>query len=635
MVKKIILLLLLLATNVLASNYVTQASGNFADPTIWTNNCAPFLSGDTWTISEGHTVTYTNNFYTTSYWGNSVIQGTLEITNPCYMRIGGTIGGTGIFSIGTESVPIPWQYDSNETVIIQITNSSTAWIATSNIRWYGERRSKFYSMLSETAAIGTNIFWIYDPIDIKSNDVIIVSAAHVGQYNEASMHFVTNYNITSQPYYVVIGSNEFWNFGSRYDPQIYRTNINYIRTKDICALTILSRSILVFSAPFVNNRSHFSYNHNGILQGVRSYQSGAAVTGSGTNWTYDSSVAQPGLANASLGFCLNASYCKIYNSLSTGLGIQRNSNNTIMTNCIAMNSQRGFGGYDAGSYNNIMSNSMAFNGWYGGLDYYGNNCSFYNCKVYFCNYGGFVYFGSGNLFVNCESFGCTLGGFEYISSGNTFIGCTAKSNTYGIAYCGSDNTYINCTAISNTIANLLYQSVNNTLINCTNIGNTIVVNGGYGVNVLNGTWNTIQDSTSKVFYTKGGICTSQTDIVASPYGYTYKHMILDTGSENRWFESDMVRSYGSARWTVYMRMETSLTQRAYIAYEQGNYAANILAVVTNTASTGTWYTADLSWQNTSSIPVNVRLWMSAQGTSNDIAYSAAVKSDDRSLRIIP
>jgi len=635
MVKKIILLLLLLATNVFASNYVTQASGNFADPTIWTNNCAPFLSGDTWTISSEHTVTYTNNFYTTSYWGNSVIQGTLEITNPCYMRIGGTLGGTGIFSIGTESVPIPWQYDSNETVIIQITNAITAWIATSNVRLYGEERTNFHSFISSNAAVGTNIFWIYDPIDVRSNDVIAISAAYASGYESSTLAYVTNYQMATPPYYIVIGSNEFFTslFASRQYSSVKFTNTT-LRIKDYCGITVMSRNILFCTLPLQNNRSQFSYVHDGIAKGVRTLQSGAGFVSSGTNWLFTGCVA---MNNGNGMYGVGGQNCQIYNCVSYGTApLLRGSPNNIMTNCIVMNCQRGAGAYEYSSYNNIMSNSIIYNGYNGGFSYLSSGSYFYNCKSYFSNLGGFINYGSDNLFVNCEAYGCMNGGFSYIANGNTYIGCTSKSNTVaGFAYFGSGDTYIGCTAISNTTANYLNQSEYSTILNCTNYGIVPLILKGYGDSLRVDAWNIIEDSTSKVFYTKGGICTSQTDIVASPYGYTYKHMILDTGSENRWFESDMVRSYGSARWTVYMRMETSLIQRAYIAYEQGNYAANILAIVTNTASTGTWYTADLSWQNTSSIPVSVRLWLSAQGTSNDIAYSAAVKSDDQSLRIIP
>ncbi len=642
MVKKIILLLVLLASDLFATNYVTLGSGNFADPTIWTNNCAPFLSGDTWTISEGHTVTYTNNFYTTSYWGNSVIQGTFQITNTAYIRFGGTVGGTGFFNVGSISNPIRRIYpSSNEAVVIQFTNS-TSYISTQNIYMYGEEKTNFWTTLSSNAAIGTNILWINDPIDISSNDVI-VSGTTAKNYTGYMLHYVTNYNVETPPYYLVIGSNEYLNFSSRY-PAIYTNITTTARVADYGFIGIVSQNILIFRSPLANNASLIAFSSNVTLRGVRVYLSGSGITGQSRFARFYSCTSQ-NVNNGGFNGENSLYPCYVDNCLSIASPFNRTSFGDTVTNSVVIGSASGgtLTGIKGNFYNCYMYNSSL--AWAGSGAV---NNKFYNCKVIYSSYT-FSYLSSGNMFFDCEAYFSDNGPPSYRSSGNYFKNCISKNGSgsaasyAGLTLLGSYDVFENCTAISNLAANFSQSSVNTKFLNCTSVGTVLLMRNCYNDYISAGQWNLIEDSTSRVFYTRGGMCNSQTNLLAYPnYGYTYKHNIFYDSKECFWFENINIRSYGVGRWSVYMYKENdSITQTAIITLDENNRynpfsdSSSILIAVTNTASTSTWYTADLSWQNTSSIPMNVTLWVSALGISNDVAYSAAVKSDDKIIKIVP
>lgn len=182
MKKLISILYLTLVFNVLGSSFTSTQSGLFSAPSTWVGGVQPHSDGDTWTISNGHTVWYdTNNLTMLNGWGGATITGTLAITNitsppkQIGLLMNGFVSGNGTWTVGSTNTPISYMPDYQSGVVLQFKGGNNcAMINASQLNFQGDSR-RYLGFLSNSVSSGTVLFLSNSP-PVFSNDVICLGS---------------------------------------------------------------------------------------------------------------------------------------------------------------------------------------------------------------------------------------------------------------------------------------------------------------------------------------------------------------------------------------------------------------------------------------------------------------------------
>jgi len=619
-------------------------NGNFSDGAIWVGGIPPTSSNDSFTI--GGQVNYdTNN--EANGWAASVVNGTLDITNGVagvwstncvYLKLLGNLSGTGNFFIGRSATPVP-HVGTNPAVVVAFTSGGITMTKAGGIQWYGEGRGMtngLWSSLAVAAAVGTNIIYLTTNIDVRAGDVISVGSYSQGA--NATLHVVASVSgttVTLDP-----TTNYFGNQQGALQTNITTT----ARSNTWCGVTVLTRPILAMDLSSAGTLALVGgASVSNTLAGVRVYRFQRFINAACNYWTATNFVFQSGVYLDNGG-----SYFRLLSSVVWGCSYA-NAGTTTGSECLDSVAIHSPLAWPAGVFNSVVENS-ANDYILGSANSVATSCTVYNA--------------SGNLLGDADTASSAVNNNVFRSvravhskafigsergANNLFIGCSAVLSTEAGFMAGSGGRalevkLIGCVASNNIGANFANIPFGLMMLECTNQSALAPVSSYLYSSVGNAAATVWKSSSLWSYYCAGGVCSSQTAVVSGQAtGFTMRHLSEVAGYQSRWYDDSTVRPYGTARYTVYLRRETNgMDHRACIVRRPYDPAADswgtpslILACYTNVASTGAWETVDLSWYNTNSYPIDVRINIGCTGAVNSVAYSGAVKQDDRSLRIMP
>jgi hypothetical protein len=642
------LIMLMLSLPCFGARYTNSTSGYFTNGAIWVGGTAPSVSNDSWVIVPSTTVTFNKNNPGIA-WGASILNGTLDITNAADLRFVGVLSGAGTFTVGRVDAPIGtntvgWT-STGQTVRIWKKRYSGQHALTSSgsIKIYGGMRYPSWAFLAVAAPIGTNELWLKTPLDVRSNDVIAVTRPLKWDSDDRRFNFVTAYDAASLK--ITLGrpaaaafTNQFWYPGWN---MYFNTAIASVRRDaNVCAVMVLSRDVLINCSPSSDSSSYFRSCSNGVFQGVRVLNTGntGLTQHSMDNFQFLGCVMTSGAGVDSLSSSSAKGYYSNCISTISALGYS----NTIVDSLFAEANQSITGGRGGDIVSNVHFITV------GHCLNSGINILLTGCTNYF-GLTGLVNQGQNFRVVNSYSFSNTagLGNMPretiYYNSG-----CAESPNGMYVGTVGTRSTFISCWASNTPFMGAGASSA--LFVDCTNLTPNAVSNFsqytiGY-VSVINDACVAYSGGTQIVLGANGHVET-QTNVVApTTVAQTFLHRpqggdVSRVTDECKWRENAVVRPYGTARWSVYMRQEdASILQRAAIFKESSDLGWDTgwpqpLAVVTNTAAISNWYSGDISWRNPNAWPVNVVLTMGCTGAVNSTAYSAAIKQDDKQLWRLP
>lgn len=686
MVKRLLLLLLLpvLAQAAIRTN---NASGLFTDGAIWVGGTAPNASNDAFFITAGTTVEY--DAYNTNYtFGASTINGSLIITNqtrPVWFEFNSTIAGTGTWNIGSASLPILSSSTNVETVVIRaLTTSGITMTKSGGINWYGEDRNiagRTWTTISGFADVGTNKLVLVDDLQLRTNDLIAV-APYIATNASATLPASTNAWFVVQSYdaptkTVTLGANT--NFlGVRYSGFNAAGTIPSLRSNTLCGVVLLSRSIVACSAP-VGGVSLITGSDNGVMTGV-AVSSNTFLVYNRSGWTFNSctSAGKAIVSYANTASTVNnCAGSPVLNGLvyqgfvtvndsATVYGDQFYSGSSVATSTgTTLNNCAGFGllyGLVNVGHNASIFNSIVRNGYFGGLFQNSFACYASNSVVDDVQFGSLVAQCGNVLVENCivlraRGFaGNGPGAFSYLSADCTVRNCSASNVTASTAgslvYQCSRTVAENCFySFTNGPAVLAYNtSIQHygSLVNLTtdaNIG-TNVSYAGQDPRKSN------MANPSRVSYPDGriaywwpaGVASNQTAVVPAPGTTALRHVVLNTFNVPvRWPFYSTVRANSTGRWNVWMnRPSLTVTQSCDLFLNSVNAPVIVpmppqgaLARVSNTSASNVWQYAELTWQNTNNVPVDVVVWSSVAGANGSVAYSWVEAGANNNIKVIP
>lgn len=676
MKKIIFLFILFLYGYSFAGRYTNNTSGDFDDPAIWDGGVAPSASSDSFVINVG-TVIYTNQSQrlTTNSWNASVINGKLWMTNSCYFRFNGNITGTGSWDIGSAETNIMYNGDTNPPVMIEMKSGTIMLSGTNVINWYGEPRSNLYTMLSQDVAVGDTNIYVIPPFDVRSNDVVVMSSGQYSLYSTYDkQHVVDSFDGSN-----LVFSQSFDSYTNQY---IYSgfsiSNVKPARVKEICGVACISRPIEYFAVKAAYANYAFSNAAGMYVQGVRFFNF-AAVIGAGHAAVISNCVVQGNnnTYGSGGGYTVNsgnlATNVRIYSSVLSGVyGGLGGLRYGYAEGCVGIaNSGCSVSPYLYGSF---LTNCVGFDNAYG-TAYAGGNSEIWNCKEYGSSavvrgsrgirvYNStavssyLAYDNRGNYYENCVSTGTPSSSgasMAYTEVLSTFVSCRSYlQSAAGLSWGGDGNRFVGCVASNTVTPAFSTRPTDEHFEDCVNELPSVPVcqyyyytDNSVPSGAFDSSCTTVFDKDSRSYYTTGGYCSSQTNVVSESGGFTFKHQIESYYygeqwmKECWWYEDDLVRPYGTARWDVWMRKDyDGQTQRAAISIlpEIATITSDFsysVACVTNTSETNLWFVSNISYYNTNSYPQQVRLIISLNGPIATKAYSSAIKFDDRALKIMP
>ena len=455
--------LLLSASLLMGANYTNATSGRFSATSTWIGGVVPSASGDTWTITNGTTVTYDVDNSATTGWGPCTNNGVLYMTNgvPCYYKINGVVYGTGALRVGDSTNRIGFTSSNTPAVIIQpmadallnLTNPSA-------ISMWGDSSHSGYVLVASNATVGATSFAIQaNSLTIRSNDIVVLGNSGT-QAGAGDIYVVSNYNagngvITLKTTASLSGAgvtNTWFPLSVVNGTPVFSSTLTAAQTA-----TTPGTYAVFLSQPIV-------------VYGAANYKlSSAIVTATMTNYFFTgmrfhfAGIQNGGLPYHTMSNIVASSYAQIlvgsggvwYNSIffdgqQAAYGVHLYS---YFTNCFAIRCQQGafYNGNGGGA--TTIDNCIGLNNANGGFLTSANHCTVLNSSAYNSANGQFAFNASNDAFIfNCKSYNCVNGLIANSCSGSTLLNCYATNCSQWVIMQNTcaNNTIINFTNGSST-----------------------------------------------------------------------------------------------------------------------------------------------------------------------------------------
>jgi hypothetical protein len=585
-----ILSILLTPCLVYGDAHTTAGSGNFSTAGTWTGGTAP-VAGDTWTISTGHSVKY--DITATTDWGTGsgtacTITGTLYVdsqvgdANNYYLRSSGNIviSAGGAFRVGT-SLANPLPTTATFTIDFDSTAcgfSSISTTGTLNL-FCTEPTRKYVKLLHEEVAGATEL----------TVDADLTADAVKWAVSDAI--YVVDVNLTSQP------DAEARVIDAGISSDHIHITAGLTADKDAGSYVVLcTRNIRIFGSTGTTSATAVII---APTSGTAVSNVSAAITGSSSTYGITNGVASWTIGGTLYGL---------------GRGLNSTVSSAVSATLVSC------GAYDTSSCSAVTFSGLLAASTYG--LYLANNCILSGLSV---GQSSGVYASCGTRITGTVT-KCVTG----VTYGtNTIVSGTISECTTGI-YFGDCRT-IGATFTGNTYDLRMPQWVvaYNTLFGA---GSECYNYTASYANPFSYAESFAHDANSSQFrsWTRGGITDSTTG-VAPPSGFSmsYKHTCEDATMWNFRQLPYTVRAGEGIRVRGYMMlshdMSSSPPKMEIINQMQdplvsGSYTA--LATSTIPVSNGTVTTwqvmPDMTWKNTTTLPVEVYVRASAEHATDNV-----------------